>query len=246
MVRGASVRMTPDGQGAFGEVRVNGHAANLGDQPLAQTVQGATYALFADGTGRLDLPIPPSVASQSQLISGTKSVFLSADGNLLIGGSVAGGGHDIFIATKALTGTQSSNAFNGRFWGAGLKLERGRLSSFAGSASSNGNGALVWSRRVRAPEGVLGFHRTQQLRAFEQQPRSAARRTACAQRERAGLLRGNVLQFDSDNYELLFGIRMPAVNGYGRVPQSAGHCECGQLRSGRRSAIAGFVYHVVR
>jgi uncharacterized protein (TIGR03437 family) len=215
VVRGASVRLTPNGQGTFGDVTVNGHAANLGDKPLSQTVQGATYALFADGTGKMDFPIPPSLGSQAQLLGGSKSVFLSADGNLLIGGSIAGGGHDIFIAMKALTGTQALSAFNGRFWGAGMKLERGRLSSFSGSASSNGKGALVWSRRVRAPEGLSDFTGVNNYALSSNSPGVLQGDLLALSADAQAFAAVNVLQFDSDNYELLFGIRMPEVSGSG-------------------------------
>ena len=75
-----------------------GHAAGISQgRPLTQQVTGATYTMGADGLGSLSV----GAASNAQLLSGSRTLYLSASGNILLGGSTAAGGHDIVIGVKA-------------------------------------------------------------------------------------------------------------------------------------------------
>ena len=54
----------------------------------------------ADGVGSLSV----GAASNAQLLSGSRTLYLSASGNILLGGSTAAGGHDIVIGVKPVSG----------------------------------------------------------------------------------------------------------------------------------------------
>ena len=111
--------MNSAGIGQLAAISVYGHAATLlSGAPTTQQVTGATYSVTSDGTGTLSF----GTASTSALLSGGKNVYLSADGNVLIGGSTTAGSHDIMIGVKALANPTASS-WNGTMWTAGLRYE---------------------------------------------------------------------------------------------------------------------------
>jgi len=150
-VRNSFFRADANGSGAFGAISVNGHAVNLNNRPLTQAIGLSTYSVSADGSGTVTFPLGAGFSTATQLVSGTKSIFVSGDGMLFIGGSTDAGSHDFIVGMKALTGANLSS-WKDQFFAAGLRLEAGNGGSFQGSAKSNGAGKVVWSRRVRAPE----------------------------------------------------------------------------------------------
>ena len=93
--RNAIFSMNSAGIGQLSPISVYGHAATLlNGSPTTQQVTGATYNVASDGTGTL------AFGTTSALLSGGKNVYLSADGNMLVGGSTAAGSHDIMIGVK--------------------------------------------------------------------------------------------------------------------------------------------------
>jgi uncharacterized protein (TIGR03437 family) len=111
--------MNSAGIGQLAAISVYGHAATLlSGAPTTQQVTGATYSVVSDGTGTLSF----GTASTSALLSGGKNVYVSADGNVLIGGSTTAGSHDIMIGVKALANPTASS-WNGTMWTAGLRYE---------------------------------------------------------------------------------------------------------------------------
>jgi uncharacterized protein (TIGR03437 family) len=111
--------MNSAGIGQLAAIGVYGHTASLlSGAPTTQQVTGATYSVASDGTGTLSF----GTASTSALLSGGKNVYLSADGNVLIGGSTAAGSHDIMIGVKALANPTASS-WNGTMWTSGLRYE---------------------------------------------------------------------------------------------------------------------------
>jgi uncharacterized protein (TIGR03437 family) len=111
--------MNSAGVGQLAAISVFGHSATLlSGAPTTQQVTGATYIVASDGTGTLSF----GTASTSALLSGGKNVYLSADGNVLIGGSTAAGSHDMMIGVKALANPTASS-WNGTMWTAGLRYE---------------------------------------------------------------------------------------------------------------------------
>jgi uncharacterized protein (TIGR03437 family) len=125
-------------------------------------VTGATYTVTSDGTGTLAF----GTASASALLSGGKNVYLSADGNMLIGGSTAAGSHDIMIGVKeaVIAGTAGANptSWNGSMWTSGLRYESSAGQpawlSHTGSLVGRVAGSTTFYRRLKAlGAGVTDF-----------------------------------------------------------------------------------------
>lgn len=123
--RNSMSNLTADGKGGFGNVTIAGTAQNLGNTATNQTSNGATYTLTANGTGTLVFPPPSGVAAAQQLLSGTKNLFVSSDGNFFIAGNPTG--YDLIVGVKGSSGTQ----MNGLYWSAYLNNYQ---------AGSNGDG----------------------------------------------------------------------------------------------------------
>jgi uncharacterized protein (TIGR03437 family) len=87
-------------------------------------------------------------ASTAVLLSGARTLYLSADGNTLLGGSTAPGSHDFFLAVRADTGATNAT-WNADFWGAGLRSGTNGVLGYAGAVSARGLGNLTWTRRYK-------------------------------------------------------------------------------------------------
>ncbi len=135
----------PLAAGTLPAIGVTGHAANLGGSVQTQTVNGAAYTLNADGSGTLNL----GAASTAQLLSGARTLYVSASGNIVIGGSTAAGAHDILIGVKAMSGATAAS-WNATFWGAGLRIDSTAAAGYAGSVAARGAGKLTWTKRMKA------------------------------------------------------------------------------------------------
>jgi uncharacterized protein (TIGR03437 family) len=134
--------------GSLQPFSVFGHAAGISQgQPLTQQIAGATYTMGADGLGGISV----GAANNAQLLSGARTLYLSASGNILLGGSTAPGGHDILIGVKAVSGaTNATWNAAGPFWGAGLRVDPSAVSGYSGALAARGQGKLTWSKRFKA------------------------------------------------------------------------------------------------
>ena len=99
-IKNALFELSPDGKGGFGAITLNGQAANQNASTLTQTVTGATYNFSADGSATLTIPLPTGVTSANALLTGSRTMFESADGNFILGWTATG--YDIFFGVKAL------------------------------------------------------------------------------------------------------------------------------------------------
>jgi uncharacterized protein (TIGR03437 family) len=125
---------------------VTGHAANLSQgRPTTQAVTGATFTMGTDGTGTFAV----GTANTANLLSGTKNLYLSASGNVILGGSTAAGAHDIVIGVKAITGA-SVTTWNSTFWGSGLRVDTTSVSGYSGAVAARGAGKVTWTKRIKA------------------------------------------------------------------------------------------------
>src|SRR5579872_2860854 len=132
-------------------ILVSGHAANISaGQPQSQQVSGATYTIATDGSVTANF----AAASNILLLSGSKTIYVSNDGNVLLGGSTAAGSHDIVIAIKGISGA-SNATWSASSWGAGLRHDATGATSYvgselnAGAGTGGGPGTLIWSRRLK-------------------------------------------------------------------------------------------------
>jgi uncharacterized protein (TIGR03437 family) len=136
------------GPGSLAAISVYGHTPGVSSgSPTTQQVTGATYSVPSAGAGTL------TFGSASALLSGSKNVYISADGNVIIGGSVAAGAHDFLIGVKAVA-SPALSSWNGAAWTAGLRYESATSQpawiSHAGSLKANGAGSTTLYRRLKA------------------------------------------------------------------------------------------------
>ncbi len=115
MIREATFNLNADGAGNFGSVAVAGTAVNLGGAATNQTVPGVTYTLSGEGSGVVTF----GSAAATQLISGAKTFYLSADGNIILGGNPAG--YDLMVGIRALTGAATNATAGGEYYVAALE-----------------------------------------------------------------------------------------------------------------------------
>lgn len=141
--RSAIFLLTSGSSGQINNFTANGHAAAISrGAPVTQSVGGATYVLNADGSGSMNF------GSGGTLLSGAKSFYVSADGNLILGGAVAAGAHEILLGVKAAASTANSS-WNGDYWSAGLRVDGSDFLSYSGSAAARGGGTLTLTRRIK-------------------------------------------------------------------------------------------------
>ena len=146
-VRGTIFNLIPGSGGTLAAISVNGHAAAVaGGAPQSQTINGATYVMNADGTGSVAL------GPLSNLIGGTKTLYLSADGNVAIGGSTATGSHDFLFGVKAVSNATAAS-WKGNFWAASLRTDSAEnppAFAYSGAVFANGAQGLTWTKRIKA------------------------------------------------------------------------------------------------
>lgn len=101
LARSAFFALRPDGNGNFAPFTPSGSAANLKPLP-PQAVTGATYTVNNDGSGTANFPLPAGLNPNQTLVGGSKVLYVSADGAVLLGGS--GTGFDMILGIQALSG----------------------------------------------------------------------------------------------------------------------------------------------
>jgi len=143
-VRSALFSLQGNASGGFGNIGISGHGASTGGAPTTQTLSGGTYTMQADGSGSATFPLQSGLTDATQLLSGSKTIYLSPSGNVILGGSSDGTQQDILVGFKA----GNANTWTDHFWQAGLRFESGgSASAYSGSAYSNGTGTLTLTRR---------------------------------------------------------------------------------------------------
>ncbi len=211
-MRATEFTLNPASTGNLQTITVSGHAANLSrGQPQSQTIPGATYTMGADGSGTLTV----GAAANTQLLSGARAIYLSASGNVLLGGSTVAGGHDILIAVKGITGA-SNATWNASFFGAGLRFDASSALGYSGSLAARGQQKVAWSKRIKALgvgafdfTGVNGY-------ALTADGTGTVDLTSVALGASGKAFVGAAInQTDPGAYEIYFGVQVPARSGTG-------------------------------
>lgn len=158
-IKNALFELTPNGGGGFGTITLNGQAANQSASTVTQTVTGATYNFNSDGSATLILPLPSGVSSANALFTGSKTMFVSGDGNFILGWTASG--YDIFFGVKALTITGSNSISTGLYFTAALEDSPGATGtdSYYGSTNNSGDSAGdgVVHQRLDIPEELYAI-----------------------------------------------------------------------------------------
>ena len=157
-VREATFTLNADGAGNIGNVSVSGSGALLqSGAPLNQTDVLVTYTLSGEGSGTINF----GAATNSQLLSGAKVLYVSADGNLVLGGSATG--YDMLIGIKALApGTGTNATASGEYFSAALEDEvdttgasTNLLDASYGSLNALGNGTALFHSRFQSLQSLV-------------------------------------------------------------------------------------------
>jgi uncharacterized protein (TIGR03437 family) len=153
-IKNALFELTPNGQGAFGTITLNGQASNQLTTSLSQSVTGATYNFNSDGSATLTIPGPTGTSSTDALFTGSKTMFESADGNFILGWTATG--YDVFFGIKALTITGTNSISQGLYFTSALEdsPEIAGTDSYYGSTDNSGDtsGDGIVHLRLNVPE----------------------------------------------------------------------------------------------
>ncbi|MCU1232828.1 MAG: hypothetical protein JWP63_795 [Candidatus Solibacter sp.] len=211
-MRASQFTLSQSTAGNLQPITVTGHAVNISrGQPQSQIVSGATYTVAPDGTGTLTA----GSAANTQLLSGTRALYLSASGNILLGGSTVPGGHDILIAVKGITGA-SNATWNASFFGAGLRFDATGVLGYAGSLAARGQQKVTWSKRIKAL-GVGAFDFTG-INGYTLNPDGTGTvdlTNVVLGASGKAFVGAAMSTADPGAYEIYFGVQVPARAGTG-------------------------------
>jgi uncharacterized protein (TIGR03437 family) len=118
-VKNAMFKLSPNGQGGFGTITFQGQASNQSASSLTQTTTGATYSFQSDGSANLNFPNPSGVSTANALVAGARTMFMSADGNFILG--YAPTGYDLFFGIRAPSSAPAANPCKCIFFWSGLE-----------------------------------------------------------------------------------------------------------------------------
>ena len=104
--------------------------ANQGNKNITQTYSGVTYSIN-NQSGAGTLTFPTASTPLTALVSGQKTLYVSSDGNLLLGGDP--NGFDLIIGIKSLSGSAANSMYQGTYFNAALENDA------SGVAAGNNN-----------------------------------------------------------------------------------------------------------
>jgi uncharacterized protein (TIGR03437 family) len=134
--------LNADGNGNLAAFTVTGSAENLNSGAnMTQNVAASTYAL--SGTTGGTVTFPGTYGDPTQIIAGPRVLYLSADGNWFVGGSLSGA--DMVVGFRAPSGTSSSSLLYGTYFTGGMEdyVPNNFLDAFYGSINTTGDGNLI-------------------------------------------------------------------------------------------------------
>jgi uncharacterized protein (TIGR03437 family) len=139
--------MKADGQGNIAAFTVTGSLENVSSgKTVTQNVAASAYAVSGASGGTISFP---GSASQTEIVSGEKLLYVSADGNWFVGGSATGS--DMLFGFRAPSGTSSNSLLSGTYFVAGMEdvlpTSANFLDAFWGSINTNGTGTLITHER---------------------------------------------------------------------------------------------------
>jgi uncharacterized protein (TIGR03437 family) len=243
-IRETQFKATANGAGAIAETSVSGQARNLNNQYLTQTVPTMTYSVAGNGTGSLTIPAGGGQSETSQLITGAKTIYVSQDGTVFIGGSLTAGLHGIVVGMKSYAGSATNASWTGAFYNAGIRFDadRSRLAAVTAGVNVTAAGA-VFGRRTRQTDGLFDAATlaTYQLESNGSgQFTSTVGQVSVASSGEAFSTTGTSFT-GSPTYELSFGARMIPESGTGVFVQAQGVLNAASFATGYPIAPGSFV-----
>ena len=108
------------------------------------------------------MTFPGSSDNKTQIVGGAKVLYVSADGNWLVGGSATG--TDMFFGFRAPSGTSSNSLLSGTYFTAGMEdyvaSPPNFLDAFYGSINTSGNGTLISHERIDDVVDIITYDNT--------------------------------------------------------------------------------------
>lgn len=151
-IKNALFELTPNGKGGFGTISLSGQASDSFLSTVSQSVSGATYS-FNGNSATLSIPLASGTTSATAMFTGTKTLYLSADGNFILGWTPTG--YDIFFGVKALAVTGTNSISQGLYFNAALEdsPDGNGTDSYYGSINNSGdsNGDGIVHARLNFP-----------------------------------------------------------------------------------------------
>lgn len=149
-IKNALFNLNPDGQGALASITATGQAAGRAGS-ITQVISGGTYNFENDGTATLKIPLPPSTTAANALFAGTKSMYVSSDGNFILGWTPSG--YDLFFGVSSLKTPSSNSIYQGTYYLTALEdavSSGGGTDAYYGSAlAAHGDGnEIIHQRRA--------------------------------------------------------------------------------------------------
>jgi uncharacterized protein (TIGR03437 family) len=151
-VRDGNFALSTSGNGSFGDITVVGSMANQGSVDTTQNLSGVLYDITnPDGSGTLTFPT--AAAPLSALVSGEKTFYISADGNLILAGDPAG--FDLIVGIRANSGAAANSLYQGTYYTGGLENDgsnsghgQNGIDAFSGSIYAYGEGTAISHLRL--------------------------------------------------------------------------------------------------
>jgi uncharacterized protein (TIGR03437 family) len=152
--------LNADGNGNIAAFSVTGSLANVSSgKSVTQEVAASTYALSGTAGGTMTFP---SADDQTEIVSGEKVLYVSADGNWFVGGSP--NGSDMIFGFRAPSGTSSNSLLSKTYFVAGMEdyvaSPPDFLDAFYGSINTSADGTLIWHERFDDIVDVQTFDNT--------------------------------------------------------------------------------------
>ncbi len=154
-IKNALFNLVPDGAGHLGSITLTGQAANQSNPnvalPLTQTVTGGTYSFATDGNATMNIPLPSGVTIVNALFTGGKSMYVSTDGNFVLGWSP--NGYDIFFGVSAIKAGATNATYQGTYFTSALEdatASTGTNSYYGSTLSAAGNGTQIIHQRLES------------------------------------------------------------------------------------------------
>jgi uncharacterized protein (TIGR03437 family) len=149
-VRDGYFTLTSTGSGSFGNITINGAMANQGNNNVQQSFSAVTYSITgANGSGTISFPT--SSTPLQALVSGQKTLFVSSDGNLLLGGDP--NGFDLFVGVKSGSSAITNSMFQGTYFLAALENDATNVAN-----GNNGIDTNYGSTLALGDQGVAIYH----------------------------------------------------------------------------------------
>ena len=146
----AFVELNADGAGRFSTVAATGQSSNQKNLTTRQAIAAAQYSLRSDGGGSV------TFSDSAALFGGSRQIFVSPGGEILLGFSPDRGCREILVAVRRSTPTPIAD-WSGNWWINELLADNEiagavRLESSLGGLEPDGTGSVRLSQRLSTSE----------------------------------------------------------------------------------------------